>query len=62
MNKDRIERKSDKREFRFYSRSGNIYIVVISDSFCFCDCKGFEYRESCRHVDFLKDFIKIWGG
>jgi hypothetical protein len=26
-------------------------------SYSYCNCKGFEYRKKCYHVDLLKEFV-----
>jgi len=26
-------------------------------SYSYCNCKGFEYRKRCYHIDLLKEFV-----
>lgn len=40
---------------RFYSSDRKkIYTATLFDTFSHCDCAGFQYRQNCRHVAWLK--------
>jgi len=48
------------KQGKFKSKSSDkTYITRIYDTFDYCDCKGFQVRKKCRHVDELKKEKKI---
>jgi len=38
-----------------HSYSGNDYTIKFVDGVITCDCRGFEYRKNCRHIDEARD-------
>lgn len=43
------------------SKPGNKYTVKIKGEQASCTCKGFQYRQYCKHVTALRDELKIEG-
>lgn len=40
---------------RSRSEPGRTYTLVDADGIQACSCKGFEYRQSCKHVEALRN-------
>jgi hypothetical protein len=58
-----IEESTPKWEFASSSQPGVIYVVRLdSDKNPICECKGFEYRRTCKHVEKVKgDTMDLMG-
>lgn len=41
---------------------GETYNVIVSPTATHCDCKGFEFRGSCKHVKALEEKLCGWDG
>jgi hypothetical protein len=37
------------------SRKGGFYTIVLEKGHYSCDCMGFQYRKTCRHINRLKE-------
>jgi hypothetical protein len=35
--------------------NGNVYTVTLSNGKATCDCSGFQYRKSCKHVNTIQE-------
>lgn len=59
----KIEKLSDRKYF-VYSDSGKIYEVKFtgeSKSTVSCNCQGFTFRRSCKHIDAVRELLKDKG-
>lgn len=40
------------------SRSGGFYVVSQSGNKFSCECKGYEFRRNCQHINKVVDYLK----
>lgn len=45
---------TNKTKWEVKGSSGNEYVVKLVGEKYVCNCKGFTYRKTCRHVDQIK--------
>jgi len=43
----------------FTGSKGEAYTTSIYETFDECNCKGFTYRRTCKHVKKLKQYLSL---